>query len=202
VRWRVYSPWGLSVVDVARMAFVTGLTFWLGNIVVLGIGMAVDPDAAGAVDHLPALANRAIGSFGLIAIAAYVLWLIPRARTVGSGAWSVTLPSAPLTLLQIGIGVLDLGAGGLAMYLLLPTDPAVDFIAVLVIYVTAALFGFLSHAPGSLGVFEAAVLIALPQFAKEDLLVSLLIFRCLYFVLPLVLALGLMAAREMRLAAR
>jgi uncharacterized membrane protein YbhN (UPF0104 family) len=202
VRWRVYSPWGLSVVDVARMAFVTGLTFWLGNIVVLGIGMTVEPDAVGAVDHLPALVNRALGSFGLIAIAGYVLWLIPRARTVGSGAWSVTLPSAPLTLLQIGIGVLDLGAGGLAMYLLLPTDPAVDFIAVLVIYVTAVLLGFLSHAPGSLGVFEAAVLIALPQFAKEELLASLLIFRCLYFVLPLVLALGLMAAREMRLAAR
>jgi hypothetical protein len=143
-----------------------------------------------------------IGSFGLITIAGYLLWLIPRARTVGSGAWSVTLPTAPLTLVQIGIGVLDLGAGGIAIYLLLPADPAVDFIAVLVIYVTATLLGFLSHAPGSLGVFEAAVLLALPQFSKEALLASLLIFRCLYFVLPLVLALGVMAAREMRLAAR
>jgi uncharacterized membrane protein YbhN (UPF0104 family) len=121
---------------------------------------------------------------------------------VGFGAWCVTLPSAPLTLVQIGIGVLDLGAGGLAMYLLLPSDPAVDFIAMLVIYVTATLLGFLSHAPGSLGVFEAAVLIALPQFAKEELLASLLIFRCLYFVLPLMLALGVMAVREMRLATR
>jgi hypothetical protein len=46
------------------------------------------------------------------------------------------------------------------------------------------------------------VLIALPQFAKEELLASLLIFRCLYFVLPLFLAVSIMAAREMWLAGR
>ena len=202
VRWRVYSAWNMSVIDIAKMAFVTGLTFWLGNIVVLGFGMILAPDAAGAVDQLPGWVNQSIGTLGLAVIAGYALWLTGRPRVVGRGAWAVTLPSAPLTLVQIGIGVLDLGAGALAMFMLLPADPAIDFVTVLVIYVTAALIGFLSHAPGSLGVFEAAVLIALPQFAKEELVASLLIFRCLYFVLPLMLAIGLMAARELRLAAR
>lgn len=202
VRWRIYGPWQLSIVHVAKMAFVTGLTFWLGNIVVLGFGMVLAPDAAGAVSQLPPWANQAIGGVGLVMIAAYGLWLLPRPRTVGRGTWAVTLPSAPLTLVQIGIGVLDLCAGGLAMFMLLPADPAVDFVTVLVIYVTATLIGFLSHAPGSLGVFEAAVLIAMPQFPKEDLVASLLIFRCLYFVLPLMLAVSVMAVRELRLAGR
>jgi uncharacterized membrane protein YbhN (UPF0104 family) len=202
VRWRIYLPWKLSVPDIAKLAFITGLTFWLGNIVVLGIGMTVAPDAAGAVNHLPSSANQIIGVAGLAAIACYVLWLIPRARMVGFGSWSVTLPTAPLTLVQIGIGVLDLAAGGLAMYLLLPDEPAVDFLTILVVYVSATLLGFLSHAPGSLGVFEAAMLIALPQFPREELLASLLIFRCLYFVLPLILAVGVMATRELRLSAR
>ena len=44
------------------------------------------------------------------------------------------------------------------------------------------------------------MLIALPQFAKEELLASLLIFRCLYFVLPLCVAVCLMAMREFWLA--
>lgn len=202
VRWRIYSAWKLSVVDVAKMAFITGLTFWLGNIAVLGVGMIVAPDAAGAVDHLPAAVNVAMGALALAVIAGYVLWLVPRARTVGAGLWCVTLPSARLTLVQIGIGVLDLAAGGLAMYMLLPAEPAVGFLTVWVIYVTATLLGFLSHAPGSLGVFEAAMLIALPQFAKEELLASLLIFRCLYFVLPLIGALLVMASRELRLFGR
>ena len=33
VRFRIYSAWGLGIVDVAKIAFVTGLTFWLGNVV-------------------------------------------------------------------------------------------------------------------------------------------------------------------------
>ena len=32
-----------------------------------------------------------------------------------------------LTLVQIGIGILDLGSGALAMYALLPRSPSVDF---------------------------------------------------------------------------
>jgi uncharacterized membrane protein YbhN (UPF0104 family) len=202
VRWRIYSAWNLSLIDVAKMAFVTGLTFWLGNIVVLGFCMLLVPEAAGAVDQLPPLANRLLGAFGLVVIGGYLFWLSRGERAIGRGAWVIVLPNAPLTLLQIGIGVLDLAVGGLAIYVLLPDMPAIDFMTVLVVYVTAILLGFLSHAPGSLGVFEAAVLIALPQFSKEELLASLLIFRCLYFVLPLMLAVSIMAAREMWLASR
>jgi len=83
-------------------------------------------------------------------------------------------------MVQIGIGVLDLSLGALAMYMLLPDHPAIDFITLLVIFVTATLLGFLSHAPGSLGVFEAAMLVGLPLFQKEGLLASLLIFRPLF----------------------
>lgn len=202
VRWRIYSAWGLSVIDVAKMAFVTGLTFWLGNIVVLALCFIVEPQAASAVDQLPQWINRSLGIAGLVIIASYVLWLVPRPRTIGRNGWSVTLPNARLTGVQIAIGLVDLTIGGLAIYWLLPATPAVDFITVLVIFVTATLLGFLSHAPGSLGVFEAAMLIALPQFAKEELLASLLIFRCLYFVLPLCIALCTMATREFLLATR
>ncbi len=202
VRWRIYSAWGLSVMDVAKMAFVTGLTFWLGNIVVLSLCFIVEPEAASAVDQLPQLFNRSLGIAGLAIIASYVLWLVPRPRTVGRNGWSVTLPNAPLTGVQIAIGFVDLTVGGLAIYSLLPAMPAVDFVTVLVIFVTATLLGFLSHAPGSLGVFEVAMLVALPQFAKEELLASLLIFRVLYFVLPLCVAVCLMATREFILAMR
>jgi uncharacterized membrane protein YbhN (UPF0104 family) len=200
VRWRIYSAWNLSLVDVAKMAFVTGLTFWLGNIVVLALSMITVPEAASAVDQLPPAVNRAVGIFSLVVIGIYLFWLVPRPRTIGRGTWSITLPGARLTLLQIGIGVLDLTVCGLAFYMLMPAAPAVDFATILVIYVTATLLGFLSHAPGSLGVFEAAVLIALPQFAKEELVASLLVFRCLYFVLPLLVAVGMMTARELMLA--
>jgi uncharacterized membrane protein YbhN (UPF0104 family) len=202
IRLRIYSAWGLSVVDIVKIAFVTGLTFWLGNAFVLGGGMAYAPEAASAVNQLPPWINRMIGISGLVVIFGYLLWLLPRPRVIGRADWQIALPSPRLTLVQIGIGVLDLGAGAIAMYALLPAQPAIDFITLLVIFVTAILLGFLSHAPGSLGVIEAAMLVGLPQFAKEELLASLLIFRFLYFVLPVSLAALMLGMRELWLLGR
>jgi uncharacterized membrane protein YbhN (UPF0104 family) len=202
VRFRIYSAWGLTLIDVAKIAFVTGLTFWLGNAFTLGIGMVYAPEAASAVNQLPPWINRAIGGLGLVVIVVYLLWLLPQRRAIGRGPWRIVLPNARLSLVQIGIGVLDLGCGSLAVYMLLPSEPSMDFVTLLVIFVAATLLGFLSHTPGSLGVFEAAMLIALPQYPKEELLASLLIFRCLYFVLPLLVAVLLLATRELWLSTR
>jgi glycosyltransferase 2 family protein len=201
VRLRIYSAWGLGIIDVAKIAFITGLTFWLGNACVLGVAMAYAPAATSAVNMLPSWANRMIGLSGLLALTGYLIWLMPRPRVVGCSNWRVVLPNLPLTLVQIGIGAMDLGLGALAMWTLLPASPAVDFVALLVTFVTATLLGFLSHAPGSLGVIEAAMLVGLSQFPKEELLASLLIFRVLYFVLPFVLALLLLGLRELWLMA-
>jgi uncharacterized membrane protein YbhN (UPF0104 family) len=107
-----------------------------------------------------------------------------------------------LTVIQIGIGILDLAVGSLATYLLVPAAPPTDFAAVAVAYVIAALLSFISHAPGSLGVFEVAMLAMLSQYEKEELLASLLILHVLYYVLPLAMALALLGVRETRLATR
>jgi glycosyltransferase 2 family protein len=201
IRFRIYSAWGLNLIDIAKIAFITGLTFWLGNALVLGCGMAYAPGAAGAVNQLPSWLNRMMGLFGLAVIVGYLAWIMPRPRIIGRSDWQIVLPNLRLTLVQIGIGVLDLSLGALAMYALLPVNPAVDFVTLQVIFVTAILIGFLSHTPGSLGVFETAMLVGLHQFQKEELLASLLLFRFMYFVLPLVLAACLLGLRELWLIA-
>jgi uncharacterized membrane protein YbhN (UPF0104 family) len=89
-----------------------------------------------------------------------------------------------------------------AMYALLPQNPAVDFVPVLVIFVTATLLGTVSHVPGSLGVIEAALLIGLPQFPTEALLASLLTFRVAYFAIPFLLATLVLGLRELGVVAR
>jgi hypothetical protein len=202
VRLRVYSPWGLSVLDIAKIAFVTGMTFWLGNAFVLGGAMACAPEAASVVDRLPPWINHIFGLSALLGIACYLTWLAPRPRTVGYANWKLVLPSARLTLVQTGIGAMDLCLVTAAMYTLLPQNPAVDFVPVLVIFVTATLLGTVSHVPGSLGVIEAALLIGLPQYPKEELLAALLTFRVAYFVIPFLLATLVLGLRELGLVAR
>jgi uncharacterized membrane protein YbhN (UPF0104 family) len=199
IRFRIYSDYGLSAVDVAKICFLSGLTFWLGNTFVLGIGMAWHPWAASAMDQLPPAINRLIAFGVLSAIVAYFVWLSlgEERRELGQNGWKVRLPSAPLTLVQILIGVVDLGFCALAMYLLMPAQPGIDFISLAVVFILATLLGFASHAPGSIGVFDAAMLVALPEFGKEQLLATLVVFRILYFMIPFGIAISIMGAREL-----
>ena len=202
VRYRVYSAWGLNAVDVAKICFVAGLTFWLGNAAVLGIGISYHPEAASQVDRLPVWLNQILAFVILAALAAYVAWVWVRPRVVGRGQWTVTLPGGPLTLLQIAIGIVDLGCCALAMYMLVPATPHVDFVTVAVIFVSATLIGFASHSPGGLGVFDVAMLIGLSQFDTAELLAGMLIFRVLYYVTPFLLSVLVLAVREILIGSR
>ncbi len=202
VRFRIYSSWGLGLIDIAKIAFVTGLTFWLGNTFVLACAMLYDPNSASAIDQVPPRLNQALGLVGILVIIAYLAWLNARSRVLGRQGWQVVLPSARLTLVQIGIGALDLVLVALAMDSVLPADPPIAFVTVLCVFVAAMLLGFASHTPGSLGVFEAAMLVGLADFDKERLIAALLIFRLLYFILPLLLALATLGVRELWRTAR
>src|SRR5436189_1411322 len=202
IRFRIYSDFGLTAIDVAKICFLSGLTFWLGNLFVLGIGMAWHPWAASAMDQLPPAINRLIAIGGIAAIVTYLGWLSlgENRRELGQNGWKVVLPSARLTLLQILIGVVDLGFCALAMYLLVPTTPYIDFVSLAVVFILATLLGFASHAPGSIGVFDAAMLVALPDFSKEQLLATLVVFRILYFFIPFCISISIMGARELCLS--
>ena len=198
IRFRIYSDYGLTAIDVAKICFLSGLTFWLGNLFVLGIGMTWHPWAASYMDLLPDEMNRLIGIGCLAAIAAYFVWLLTgeKRRELGQNGWKVVLPSAKLTMLQVLIGVVDLGFCALAMYLLMPMQPYIDFVSLAVVFIMATLLGFASHAPGSIGVFDAAMLVALPQFGKEELLATLVVFRILYFIIPFCISISIMGLRE------
>jgi len=202
IRFRIYSDWGLSAIDVAKICFISGLTFWLGNTFVLGIGMIWHPAAAASIDLLPESVNRLIGLGLLAGIGAYLTWIATGhgRRQLGKDGWMVALPSAPLTIVQILIGVVDLGFCALAMYLLAPANPNLDFVTLAVVFILATLLGFASHAPGSLGVFDAAMLVGLPMLGKEELLASLLVFRILYFLIPFATSITIMGVRELWLS--
>jgi uncharacterized membrane protein YbhN (UPF0104 family) len=197
VRYRIYSAWGLDAIAVAKICFVAGLTFWLGNATVLGLGISLEPQAVSLITQLPAWLNRLLAISMLFVLSIYVGWVWSRPRVVGRSGWQVTLPGGPLTLLQIGIGIVDLCFCALAMYMLLPDEPNIGFIMLAVIFVSSTLLGFASHAPGGLGVFDAAMLVALWQFDKEDLLAGLLLFRLLYYIMPFSISLLILGAREL-----
>jgi glycosyltransferase 2 family protein len=202
VRYRIYSAWGLNAIDVAKICFLAGLTFWLGNAAVLGLGITYHPEAAASIDQLPVWLNRVVAIAIILGLFTYVSWVWSQPRTVGRGPWSVVLPGGPLTLLQIAIGIIDLGFCALAMYVLVPDEPNLGFVVVAVIFVSATLLGFASHSPGGLGVFDAAMLVGLWQMDREELLAGMLLFRVLYYIGPFVISVILLTLREIIIGAR
>jgi glycosyltransferase 2 family protein len=160
------------------------------------------PQAASAIDQLPAWINRTTAFVILAVLVAYVIWVWRAPRQIGRSNWQVTLPNGPLTLLQIAIGIVDLACCAFAMYMLMPDEPHIGFVTLSVVFVSATLLGFASHAPGGIGVFDAAMLIALWQFDREDVLAGLLLFRLVYYIIPFALALLILGLRELMLTVR
>ena len=138
----------------------------------------------------------------ILALLGYVVWVWTKPRLVGRGPWTVVLPGGPPTLLQILIGIVDLGFCALAMYVLVPDEPNLGFVVVAVIFVSATLLGFASHSPGGLGVFDAAMLVGLWQMDRENLLAGMLLFRVLYYLAPFVISVILLTFREVMIGTR
>jgi glycosyltransferase 2 family protein len=196
IRYRVYSIHGLGAGDVARICFLTGLTFWLGNLTALGLSMMYEPAAISLIDHLSEVINRLLAGALLVAIGGYLCWTWNDARRVGHRLWSVKLPAGRIVLLQIAIGVVDLGCAALALYVLIPAGMNVEIPRIIVVFIAATLLGFASHTPGGLGVFDATILIGLDTEDKEPLVAALILFRLFYHLLPFVLALAIFGLRE------
>src|SRR6201986_4224893 len=202
IRYRIYSGNGVGAMGVANICFLTGLTFWLGNMTALGFSLLYEPNAISVIDHMSPLVNRLIAVALLCGVTAFLVWTWLHPRSLGRSKWLVQLPSGPLVLVQILVGLLDLTAAALAMYVLIPPDLNVSLFRVMAVFIAATLLGFASHAPAGLGVFDATILIGLGSEDREQMLAVLLMFRFLYHLVPLSIALllfgGVEAWRSMR----
>jgi glycosyltransferase 2 family protein len=196
IRYRIYSCNGLGAMDVANICFLTGLTFWLGNLTALALSLLSDPGAITLFDYLPQSVNRWLAVALLLGIVAFLVWSWLSPRSIGTRRWPVRLPSGPLVLVQIAIGVFDLGAAALAMYVLIPAGMNIGIFRLTAVFIAATLLGFASHTPAGIGVFDAAILLGLGGDDKEPLIAALLMFRVLYHFLPFVLALCLFGGVE------
>jgi uncharacterized membrane protein YbhN (UPF0104 family) len=196
IRYRIYSEHGIGVLGVANICFVTGVTFWLGNMTALGLSLLYEPAAISVIDYLSPQTNRLLALALLCGVGAFLVWSWLHPRRIGRAGWSVRLPSGPLVLAQIVIGLLDLTAAAIAMYVLLPAGLDIGLCRLTAVFVAATLLGFASHTPAGLGVFDATLLLGLGGEQREPLLAALMMFRVLYHFVPLCIALALFGSIE------
>ncbi len=199
VRYRLYSSWGLTAVDIARIVMFTTLTLWLGILTVGGAVLALDPLDLGNIPYI-AMDSRLLGLLMLIPPTSYLLlgWL--RRQPLQLGPWMLPMVRPRLALAQIAVGALDWVMASVVLYALLPVaSDTIGFGRVLGVFLVAQIAGLISHVPGGLGVFESLVLLMLQNFLPPtDILGALLAYRLMYYLLPLALAVMAMGLYELR----
>jgi phosphatidylglycerol lysyltransferase len=86
-----------------------------------------------------------------------------------------------------------------ALNVLLPPSLGLSYLEVLAIFMASIVVGLMSHVPGSLGVFESAVILLIGPAEDQvlPLLGALLAFRACYYLLPLACGVLLFAGYEL-----
>ncbi len=198
-RYRLYTSWRLTALDIGAIFAFNSTTATLGMMTAAGLGGLLAPDAVARMSGLPGW---------LVAVLAVLLLGLAAAYAVAGAFWrgelrwrglQLHLPPPETAVPQLVLGCLDWCCAGLALWVLLPPEAAVGPVTFLALFVTASLVAIFSHVPAGLGVFEAVILMALPDTsAQPAVAAALVIYRIVYYLLPLVLAGLLLGIAQLR----
>jgi len=196
IRYRMYSALGLSTVDIATVVSFCGLTTFIGMALVGGTALLLAAPGTTAI-HLGHVWSQAFGLLLLTVVALYLSWASLARRPLALGVWELRPPGATFAFGQAILAVCELSVAAGVLWVLMPAAGKLEFVAFLGVFAIGVAGGAASQVPGGLGVFEAIVLLALPDVPTPQLLATLLAYRAIYYALPLLLAAISLATHEL-----
>lgn len=202
-RWRAYRGTSLDAADIARLVVIAGVTFWLGIFLLLGVFLVLFPGALRVHDATMPYATQAlIGAAVLAGIAVYLVACARQTGPLNILGWTLPVPTLRQALIQFTLAATDIAVASAALLVLLPPETWHHYPDFLVAYVVAVVVALLAHAPGGIGVFEAVVLVTLPEVDKPSLVSALILYRVIYYWGPLLIAIALLGLNELRMLRR
>lgn len=197
VRYRLYSAWGLSTLQITQMVAFCTLTLWLGFLILGGAVFLIEPLTLPAAIHLPLASVRAIGILMLAVVLAYGIVTAAKKAPITIREWEIQLPSIGLVVSQLIIAALDWMLASLVLFVLLASGTAMSYPEFMAVYLLAQLAGLVSQVPGGLGVFETVIVLMLSaRLPANQIFGALLGYRALYYWLPLGTAALLLGLQE------
>ena len=198
VRYRIYSSLGISASNVAKLVVFCGLTFWLGFFFIGGLFFTLQPHQMPASFHLPFSTDRPLGFLFLAAVFVYLSAVLFFRKPLRIRGWEFQTPPFGISLGQIAIASLDWALAAAVLYVLLPGHIGLTYAEFLGLFLLAQIAGLVSTVPGGLGVFETVILLLLSDYATPTALIgSLLLYRVIYYLLPLTVASVLLGLNEL-----
>jgi uncharacterized membrane protein YbhN (UPF0104 family) len=197
LRYRMYSPAGFSAMEVGATVLLCGLPYTLAFGLLVDLALVFASDALAPLFRVSSGWLLALGCLGLAKDLGYLLFVKLRKAPIRLGGWAVNLPTLRMTVLQLVVGIVDITLIASVLYLLLPDSAQIAFLPFVAVYLASIMIGVLSHVPAGLGVLESMLLLLLPHVPPEQLLASVLLYRVIYEVIPLVVALAIWGGYEL-----
>lgn len=201
VRLRSYTALGLTAGDVGRVVVLCMFFGACGQMFYAGVLFTVWslPWPEVLADDLPLAlgTTRPLGGVLLLAAIVISLGMILRRRPLRWRRVNVVTPRLHHAVLGISFAATEWLLACVALALLLPATPELAVGQVLAIVLLAKMAALISHVPGGLGVFEVVVLTMMPDaVSNAAILGALLVFRLIYYVIPLALAATFLLGKE------
>jgi len=197
MRYRLYSGWGLSTIEIAKIAFFCLVSSALGLFALAGLILLINPEILASLVPFPFQYLRPLGMVLILLPVTYVALSGGRKRCFSIFGRELDLPPLRLSVAQLLFSLLNWSTAAAILYLLLPRAEGLTFFAFLAIFVVSQEAGLLSQVPGGLGVFESIMLVFLSPFLEGSTVAeALVIYRIIYYVLPLSLGVAVLATQE------
>lgn len=160
VRYRFYSAWGFSLVEIVRLVLMLAVTFWVGALGLCGVVFLLAPPVIPdeLLAKMPIHDVRFLGGILLAIALSYLVLCFTIRKPVHIFGKEFVFPIPRIAVAQMVVAGVDLIAAAACMYVLLPDDLGIGFIDFLPSYLMAQVAVVLTHVPGGVGVFELVIL--------------------------------------------
>jgi hypothetical protein len=194
VRARFYSRWGFDAEEIAKIILLSTVTVTIGQTALAGIVLLIEPKPVASWAHLGETAVRLVGVLCLALVALYVVLSAVLRQPLRIRGWSFAMPKPWIAFWQVAVGTANFFFLTATLHFVIVSTGPVPFWTTASIYVLANVAALISHVPGGLGVIEFVVLAFLPQASTVGALIA---FRVIYFIAPLLIGGGALAATEL-----
>ena len=198
VRLRVYGSSGLTALEVATVSAFCSFTSMLGLATLASLSLLFQPRQIADALHLSVHIPVALGAVLFALVFTYFVWAAFASKPLEFRGWALRQPGPKIAAAQLALGVADFSLAGLVLWVLLPPEAQIGYFAFTGMYAGAIAAGLLSHVPGGLGVFEAAIVLMLPEVPKDRLLGALVAYRAIYYIAPLLVGAVTLITVELR----
>lgn len=199
VRYRLYSSWGFSTLDIMRLVLMLAVTFWVGALGLAGMIFLLVP-----IDVPPelGLSNDIIQPLGAFLVGLMLLYLLvcycAKSRPLIIMRKEFHLPSLHIALAQTLVAWADLIVAAACLFILLPKGD-LTFWEFMPGYLMAQVAVVLTHVPGGVGVLEVVIRHLTPDVSFQAIIAALLTFRVIYYLIPLLVAAILLGLFEIHM---